>query len=338
MKAAARPAAALVAGLLLLASPVLAGTEEKVAGARQRLAAVQKELDVVAAEIQAAYDDYQATRAAIEETRASIARVERRIQAISDTLAARAREAYTTGPAGTIHMLLSSVSFTDFSDRVEFLDAVQADDASLVIRAQVNRERLARERAALADLSRRQAEIVDDLEARETVIAEKFAEIEDLVDTLTERLRKEKAEERRQKLLNIAVRPAGAGLQTCPVAGPNSFVDSWGAPRSGGRTHQGTDLLAAFGTPVVAAQTGSVRYGENTLGGLSAYVTADNGDFTYYAHLSSFGPTSGHVSAGTIIGHVGSTGNAGEVNHLHFEYHPGNRGPVNPYPFLLEVC
>jgi murein DD-endopeptidase MepM/ murein hydrolase activator NlpD len=348
---ASRPVAGVLIALTLLATPVLAGspTKKRLQRAEARLHAVRAELAVAARELQEAYDRYQALGAAIEETELAMARTERRIARISDALAARARMAYELGAAGTLHILLSSVSIAEFTHRAELLGAVQENDSTLVARAEVNRELLDRDRARLRDLRIEQRTTIEGLRRQQDAIEERFDEVERLVDVLTSKYKKEQAAARRRRQLlaaaavvsspgTISVRPPGAGLQTCPVAGPNSFVDSWGAPRSGGRVHQGTDLIAALGTPVVAAQSGSVRYGSSSLGGLSAYVYANNGDFTYYAHLSKLGSASGGVSAGDVVGYVGSTGNAGSVNHLHFEYHPGNNGAVNPYPFLLEVC
>jgi murein DD-endopeptidase MepM/ murein hydrolase activator NlpD len=347
---ASRPVAGVIIALILLATPVLAGspTKKRLQQAEARLNDVRAELAVAASELQAAYDRFQAIAASIEETEFAMARTEKRIARISDSLATRARMAYELGAAGTLHILLSSVSIAEFTHRAELLGAVQENDTTLVARAEVNRELLDRDRARLRDLRVEQRLAIEELERRQAAIEKRFGEVERLVDVLTAKLKKEQAARRRRQLLAntavletpgpLTVRPLGAGLQTCPVAGPNSFVDSWGAPRSGGRTHQGTDIMAALGTPVVAAQSGSVRYGSSSLGGLSAYVYASNGDFTYYAHLSKFGPTSGGVSAGDVVGYVGSTGNAGSTNHLHFEYHPGNNGAVNPYPYLLEVC
>ncbi len=129
----------------------------------------------------------------------------------------------------------------------------------------------------------------------------------------------------------------GGALQACPAPGA-SFSDDFGDPRPGGRVHQGNDMFAPRGSPVVAAQSGSASQHANDLGGNAVIVTAANGDYTYYAHLDSYG-ASGSVSAGTQIGTVGNSGNAsGGPTHLHFEYHPGGGGAVDPYPYLRAVC
>ncbi len=130
----------------------------------------------------------------------------------------------------------------------------------------------------------------------------------------------------------------GSGaISTCPVAGPVSFVDSFGWPRPGGRIHEGIDMISPYGTPIVAVHSGNAVQTPNSLGGNAVIVYHDGGsDFTYYAHMSSYGAT-GHVAAGQVIGYVGSTGDT-NVNHLHFEYHPGGGGAVDPYQTLLAVC
>jgi murein DD-endopeptidase MepM/ murein hydrolase activator NlpD len=137
-----------------------------------------------------------------------------------------------------------------------------------------------------------------------------------------------------------AARRAQAGrLVTCPVDGPNTFTNSWGAARSGGRRHVGVDMLAARGTPTVAPVAGDVQHRGSSLGGLSWYVYGDNGDMYYGTHLSGYANVGvGHVDAGTVIGYVGDTGNARGTPHLHFEVHPGGGAPVNPYPYVAEVC
>ena len=128
----------------------------------------------------------------------------------------------------------------------------------------------------------------------------------------------------------------------CPVAGAVSFTDSWGDPRSGGRTHQGVDLIAARGTPLVAVFSGTIkRISTSSLGGKSLWFRASNGDEFYYAHLDGFGAISvgQSVAEGYVVGYNGSSGNAPEwLPHLHFEFHPGGGVAVNPYPLVKSIC
>lgn len=131
----------------------------------------------------------------------------------------------------------------------------------------------------------------------------------------------------------IVAAPA-AGSIACPVPGA-VYRDSWGEPRSGGRAHRGIDMMAATGTPIVAPISGTVVHGYDTLGGNNFNLTGDNGWSMYGAHLSANGQA-GHVSAGTVIGYVGETGNA-QGAHLHFEIHIGGT-PVNPYPYVAAAC
>ncbi|HEX4984172.1 MAG TPA: peptidoglycan DD-metalloendopeptidase family protein [Ilumatobacteraceae bacterium] len=129
---------------------------------------------------------------------------------------------------------------------------------------------------------------------------------------------------------------AGAGM-ICPVAGPTAYADTWGAPRSGGRSHQGVDMMAPGGTPLVAVESGSANFKTNALGGNAIWLTANNGAKYYYAHLSAWEGSSRSVSQGEVIGYVGATGNT-SANHLHFEVHPGGGAAVNPYHYVRAVC
>src|SRR5829696_3155776 len=105
-----------------------------------------------------------------------------------------------------------------------------------------------------------------------------------------------------------------------PVAGPLIHRPDFGDPRSGGRSHQGNDLFAAHGTPVVAPFDGVVTdvandEGSAGLGGLAVWLRANGGPLAgweaYLAHNSRNVAVKGqHVEAGQVIGYVGDTGNA----------------------------
>ncbi len=127
----------------------------------------------------------------------------------------------------------------------------------------------------------------------------------------------------------------------CPFPG-SSFTNSWGAPRSGGRGHRGTDLMGPYGAPLYASASGTVYTGNSGLGGKTVWLIADYGTGFYYAHLDSFNVGSGsRVSRGDVVGYNGASGNAdGGAPHLHFEIHPNGRGSsaVNPYPTLIAAC
>ena len=117
----------------------------------------------------------------------------------------------------------------------------------------------------------------------------------------------------------------------CPMPG-SAYGDSWGAPRSGGRRHEGVDMLAPTGTPIFAVVSGNVRFSQNRLGGNAVSLVGDNGNRYYYAHLSQYEGASRRVTQGEVIGYNGDTGNATGVPHLHFEVHPGGGLAVNPTP------
>ena len=144
------------------------------------------------------------------------------------------------------------------------------------------------------------------------------------------------------ELASPAILVGGGWL--CPVAGPVSFADTWGAPRSGGRAHQGVDMFAARGTPMVAPVKGTVERRTGGIGGFAVILWGDDGNYYYGAHLSAFGVGIGQVTAGAILGYVGDSGNAaGTPPHLHFEIHPGRArddqpAPANPTPAVTAAC
>jgi murein DD-endopeptidase MepM/ murein hydrolase activator NlpD len=140
-------------------------------------------------------------------------------------------------------------------------------------------------------------------------------------------------------LLHVAVAPAPEFLPI-PVAGvrPAMLADTFGAPRPGGRRHQGIDIFAKRGTPVVAPIGGVVlRTGQNRLGGNVVWLLGPGQQVHYLAHLDRFGvfDAGDVVRAGDVLGYVGNTGNAkGTPPHLHYGIYARPGGAVNPFPML----
>lgn len=117
--------------------------------------------------------------------------------------------------------------------------------------------------------------------------------------------------------------------------------NTWHAPRDGGRLHEGQDIFAQRGTPVLSATEGYVvNIGENSLGGQTVSVIGASGRVYYYAHLETYAPhlaEGDYVTTQTLLGYVGTTGNAaGTPPHLHFGAYESTRGAMNPLPLLSD--
>ena len=128
-------------------------------------------------------------------------------------------------------------------------------------------------------------------------------------------------------------------FKSCPVSGPHLVSNDFGVivrmPGVPVHVHQGNDITAATGTPIVAPFDGTAVVSPNVLGGLAVKVYGAAG-YVYNAHLSAYGHL-GPVNAGDVIGYVGSTGDASGP-HDHFEWHPGNGSAIDPNPLLSVVC
>jgi murein DD-endopeptidase MepM/ murein hydrolase activator NlpD len=145
----------------------------------------------------------------------------------------------------------------------------------------------------------------------------------------------------------VVVGPAGLAL---PVVGikPSELVDTYDQARGAGRRHDAIDIMAAEGTPVIAAGDGTIEklFFSHGGGGITVYERSVDGKWMYYyAHLSAYAPglsEGQQVKRGQVIARVGHTGDASAAGpHLHFAINrmaPGERWwngtPINPYPLL----
>jgi len=127
-----------------------------------------------------------------------------------------------------------------------------------------------------------------------------------------------------------------------PVQGvaKKQIANTWGAPRGDSRHHEGQDIFAPLGTPVLSATDGYiVKIGEDNLGGHTVSVIGAGGRIYYYAHLDSYArniSVGDQVTRQTVLGYVGTTGNAtGTPPHLHFGIYASGAA-LNPLPLLTD--
>ena len=241
----------------------------------------------------------------------------------------RNRHAYMFGGAPVLYVL-TATSAADAAARMSFLNEMNRRDGALARKVRDTEDRLRRVEVEVV----RARQILDmtkqSLEKDRRTLRRKMAESRSLLVELHERVEQVQNEISR-------IRP----LAVCPVAGPHAIADGFGivhhhSKKEGGtHVHQGNDIAAAMGTPIVAPFDGVAVTTSNEIGGLAVKVFGDFG-FVYNAHLSRVGQL-GSVEKGDVIGYVGATGNA-TGPHVHFEWHPGGGPAVDPYHFLLLVC
>jgi murein DD-endopeptidase MepM/ murein hydrolase activator NlpD len=310
---------------------------------KQSLSEIQDRLDVLQTELDRATAELEGLRSRQQDLLIEIGEVDESIRTLENSMArleARVVEAanrlYRTTDTMQIEALLSAQSFTELQSRAASLAYLSELDADALVdfeRADANlgvlREKLMEKSAELGRTRSRLNQQSDLLQARFRAVTKEY-------NTL------------KRKLAAAARKAAGrwngkvfvnADGMTCPIAAPNSFIDSWGAPRVG-HTHEGTDMMAAMGAPVVAITTGSITFsGVGVTAGNWLILSGDDGNDYYYMHNRENLVTRGRVRVGEQIATVGDTGNArGGSPHVHFEYHPNRGGPVNPYPLLMQVC
>ena len=311
----------------------------------------------------------------IAETEAELAAVEKEANQMQTSLEASAIRRFTQS-GGSSFLLLGDFSDATNQLTADVLAAVtietanvELDDfAAIIVDVDATRRKLEQQKAQQTAAQQNFTELEKQAEAQIVQLQE--IESQRVIDDAIEHeLQRQRAERARQDAAAAKVTAAqqqaaaasagsGAGSTTsssgggavstpppsnagrgmvCPIAGNYGFADTWGAPRSGGRSHQGVDMIAAPGVPIIAVEAGIVRFSSNRLGGNAAWLAGNSGTKYYYAHLSSYVGSSGSVSQGQQIGYNGQTGNAG-TPHLHFEVHPGGGRAVNPYPYVRAVC
>ena len=317
-------AAGLIMAALVIGVAVPGGADD-LATAKSRQKKMQaaldeatRELDQIETEQSFAEQRLQAANSRLGFVRDDLARARR-------TLSSHMASLYKAGGTRPLSGILGSSADVVVS-RVEFETILQEGQVEAVADAKVAYDSY---EAAIKDVKAAMAQMTK-LEARSKVTVAK------LTRTF------EKAKQVADKLAGFNPTHLVNGRWTsCPVSKPYSFVDSWGAPRSGGRSHKGTDIMNPWGNQVHAIVDGVIsRQTNSSLGGISLYLMGADGNEYYYAHLSRYASSVGQrVKAGELIAYNGQTGNARfTAPHVHFEVHPGAGAPVDPYPYVKAAC
>lgn len=369
-------------GLLVVALALPAAaqvTDEDIEHARDEVNRITEESAELGEQVIEAYGRQSSLDREIDELESSIDFARIRITETQARVEDLAVELYMGTTSGTSLSVLFSATDQQYPAGMEYLREVNGVDAGVVDQLRVFRDELDRQTARLGEALDEQIALAAELEQLAGELQGDLVAAQQVYDDLVEQQRREEEERRRREeerkrraaqaaadaaaaAAVVAAAPAAdtgggddssdrrapdpplppPGTGVCPVAGAVSFSDSWGAPRSGGRSHKGVDMIAARGTPIVAVYSGRIKRTSNSsLGGKSVYFVSDAGDMYYYAHLDGFGDISAGMSvpAGYVLGYNGSSGNAPDwLPHLHWEYHPGGGAAVNPYPLAKELC
>ena len=298
---------------------------------------IQGQLDATTVKIEKLRTETEQLNANISSTEARIDELQSERSGLVAAAVVRANELYKAGQTGMFEALFTSESFSELAMRSEMLSQVSNQDTSVFIK-------LSRTEAELNVLS-------DQLTRRQSELQSATAELKDQEARLQEQFHANASEyQRLRKKLAVSAPSSPAvstgspvkihisGNMTCPVAGPVSFTDTWGAPRDG-HTHQGVDMMADYGTPVVAITSGTISFAEyDSSGGNLLFLDGDDGNSYWYMHNQVNLVTSGHVQVGQQIAKVGDTGNAQGTPHLHFEFHPGGGNAIDPTPLVDSLC
>lgn len=284
---------------------------------------------------------YEVTLSRIEDAAEELSHLEREeirlgaeLRRMEEDLAERARQIFMQGSTTELNLLLAATDATVAMDRAAYAAIVQNREMAGI-------EETAAARLALTQLTTLASQRRSELLELETELRDLRGELEAQLEEVEDRVELLERVGHRQRLIEQG---SQQGIYACPMnPSVTHFIDSWGFSRSGGRRHQGTDVMGPMGAEVYAFTDGVVaRHSNSRLGGTSLYLRGDDGNTYFYAHLQGYAPLGAvgtRVAAGDLIAYNGNSGNArGGAPHIHFERAPGGGAPVNPYSWLAAAC
>ena len=333
-------------------APTSSALRAEIARLGRQLAVLDQRAGAAAAAHNRALDRLDEVRSAVRRTQSDLISGQANLDRLRASAALRLSALYRQGDPNPVAIALASGDASEIEALLVLQQRLAAQDARIVGQLRERKEALTRLRVRLVA---KRAEAKTNVRA----VAARRVRVEQAVSARRSTLRAARADlrrviaadEARKRSIGVVKRtaevsgapgelPAGVS-HVFPIRGASHFTDDWLFPRPGGRYHEGIDLFAERGTPVVAVASGGVyRVGWNTLGGRRLWLRDDSGTTYYYAHLEGFAATAtegNRVEIGTVVGYVGDSGSAvGTGVHLHFEIHPGGGGPTRPYPYVTS--
>jgi len=337
--------------------------EARRSNAYQAYVAASARLDEAVAEYQAIHHEHEDLRRRLDRMEEAVTRYRSDAESLEASAKRIVIDAYTNGQGNLIGSAFSATSIQELVTtqallgRATEVELAAFDNLGAVSR-QVDRStaELEAHRSSVEVAEDAATVLVEEIDAlyleQQHILEHADDALSSAISNLKKEIRDKRIEDDRiktQQAEKAAQAPGKAGGAEpevtpgfiCPVQGGASFSNTWGARRSGGRTHKGVDMFNARNTPLLAVVDGRVRFSSNSLGGRSTHIYSDNGVVYYYTHLErhpSDMKSGQRVKKGETVGYLGNSGNARYTSpHLHFEIRP-NGVAVNPYPTVRASC
>lgn len=340
-----------------------ARAEARQSDAYQAYVVVSERLDAAVGEYDEIHHEHTDLQYRIVRMQDTVERYQSQAADIEESARQLVLDAYTGGQANMIGSAFSAGSIQELVTSQALLDRAAKNelatlDSLVVVSRQVDRStaELEAHKIEVKIAEDAAAELVSEIDGlyteQRTILGAADEALDGAIADLKQEIKAKRIEDdriKRQQAQAAASVPGPAGGADpsttpgfiCPVQGGASFSDTWGARRSGGRTHKGVDMFNARNTPLLAVADGRVKLSSNSLGGRSTHIYTDDGVVYYYAHLERHPTdiTSGQrLTKGTVVGFLGNSGNARYTSpHLHFEIRPDGKA-VNPYPTVRSAC
>lgn len=322
-----------------------------------KLKAIQVDLDAANARLTAIQKEQADTNRKIQETAAAILEAQNRLQQRQQILNKRVRSIYIHGQLSYLEVILGSKSFSDFANRLELLRRVIHSDYDLILEIQNQKAQIEAKKAQLEKDKAHLDVLAAEAQKEQDAIAAKKAEQQRILGqarankSAAEQLERDLIDRSKQvqSLIQERLRQRetassgsdesytqGSGVMSWPCNGVITSPYGYRVHPIFGTTiyHSGMDIGVDYGTPIHAADSGTVIY-SGWISGYGNAVIIDHGGGvqTLYGHNQSLNVSEGEsVSKGSVIAYAGSTGNS-TGPHCHFEVRV-NGEPADPMAYL----